>query len=204
MCTVTALLAAFVDQTQITKPALCPALTSPAPERGWTRTQSCGVECFGLGELGFGDGVGLGELGFGDGVPVAELSPGDGLVADGVDEEVPEEEEDAGAELDVPGLVEGLPLAEVREDAVVLGEADLLVLPLAELLGLADELADLLADGEELPVLVGVADELADLIGVADELASAGVGPLRGKFFVAAERTVLLGISGQAAELMID
>lgn len=159
---------------------------------------------FGLEELGFGDGDGLGELGFGLGVPVLELSPGVGVVDCGVDVAEPDGEEDAGSELDVAGLDEGLSLAEVRDDAEVLGEADLLVLLLAELLGRADELADLLADGEELADFFGDAGELADFIGDADELASAGLGPLAGRFFVAAESTVLFGISGQAAELMID
>jgi hypothetical protein len=66
-------LVAFVDQTQITNPALCPALTSLAPESGWIRTHSCGVTGLGLGlceGLGVGLCEGAGELGVGLGVPV--------------------------------------------------------------------------------------------------------------------------------------
>lgn len=148
-----------------------------------------------LDELGVG--VGLGELGFGLGV-VLELSLGVGVVVSGEEDTEPVGDEDPGEELDAEeldddGLDEGLSLADVR-DAEVLGDADLLVLLLAELLGRAGELADLLADGEELP----------DSIGDAEVLARAELGPLAGRFFVAAESTVLFGISGQAAELMID
>jgi hypothetical protein len=129
------------------------------------------------------------------------------------DDEVSEGEDDAGAELDVDGLDDGLSLADLRDDAEALGEADLLVLPLAELLGRAEELADLLAEAEELADFAGDAEELADFAGDAeelaeftgdaDELASTAPGPLAGKFFVAAESTVLFGISGQA-DLMIE
>jgi hypothetical protein len=69
----TARLVALVDQTQITNTASWPALTSPALERGWTRTHSCGVCFLGLGELGVG--LGVVELGVGLGV-VVELGAG--------------------------------------------------------------------------------------------------------------------------------
>ena len=165
-------------------------MTSPAPERGWIRTHSCGVAflCFGL-ELGvgFGElGFGLGELGFGLGV-VVELGVGV------VDDEVLDGDEDVAAEVeDVEGLDEGLLLSDLRADADVLGETDLLVLLLADLLGVADELADLL----------DVADELAELNGDAEELASAAAGSCLAASVLAAESTVLFGMSGHA-ELMI-
>ena len=174
--TVTASLAAPVDQTQITKPALWPALTSPALERGWTRTHSCGVTrlCFGLG-------LGVDELGFGLGVLVA-VSLGVGLVDAGVDVagtvDVAGLVEVAGLD-DADELAEGLLLAELRDDADALAEPDML----AELV---------------------VADDLADLKDDADEMANAAPGWCLAALFVAPESTVLFGMSGQAAELMID
>jgi hypothetical protein len=150
----TARLVAFVDQTQITKPASWPALTSPAPESGWIRTHSCGVAFLGLGlgELGFGLGelgFGLGELGFGLGV--VEL--GLGVVVGGVDDEALDEDEDAVAEVDTAGLIEGLPLSDLRDD----------------------------------------------LNSDAEELASAAAGSWSAALVVAAESTVLFGMSGHAA-----
>jgi hypothetical protein len=82
-------LAAFVLQTQITKLALWPALTSDAAENDWTRTQSCGFFGPGAGEVGepLGVGVGLGDVlelvlgsGLGLGLELAEPF----LVGDGV------------------------------------------------------------------------------------------------------------------------
>jgi hypothetical protein len=183
----TARLVAFVDQTQITKVASWPALTSPAPESGWTRTHSCGVTFlgFGLGELGFGlgeldVGLGFGVLGFGLGV-VVEL--GVGVVVAVVDDEAPDEDEELAAGVEVVGLDEGLSLSDLRDDADVLGEPDLLVLPVAD--------------------LAGAADELADLNRSADELASAAAGSWLAAPVVAEDSSVLLGMSGHA-ELMTD
>lgn len=177
----TARLVAFVDQTQITKVAVWPGLTSPPPERGWIRTHSCGVTFlgFGLGELGFG----LGELdvGLGDGVGVTvELGEavelGVGVVVAEVDDEVFDEEEVA-AGVDVVGLDEGLSLP----DADVLGEGDVLVL-----------------------LVAGVADELADLNRDADEMASAAAGPWLAALVVAADSFVFFGMSGHDAEMTVD
>lgn len=166
-------LLAFADQTQTTKTALCPALTSLAPESGWIRTHSCGVTRlgFGLGELE----VGLGELGLGLGLAELEVWLGDGLVVADVDDETLDGDDDAGDEPDVEGLEEGLLLAEVRDVTEALGEPD----------------------------VVDDAEVLADRIGDADELASAAPGRLLADRFVAAESTVLFGISGHAA-LMLE
>jgi hypothetical protein len=148
-----------VDQTQITKVAWWPALTSPAPERGWIRTHSCGVTFlgFGLGELGFGLGelelgLGFGELGFGLGV-VVEL--GVGVVVAGVDDVLEEDEdEDVEADVDVPGLDERLLLSDLRDDA--------------------DVLADLNRDADE--VASAAADSwLAALVVAADNCVLAGI-----------------------------
>lgn len=178
----TARLVAFVDQTQITKVASWPGLTSPAPERGWIRTHSCGVTFlgFGLGELGFG----LGELdvglGFGVGVAVelgVVVELGVGLVVADVDDEALDDE-DVAADVDVVGLDEGLALPDV------LADAELLVLLVAALAGVADERADLNSD--------------------ADELASAAAASWLAALVVAADSFVLFGMSGHDAELMID
>jgi hypothetical protein len=175
----TARLVAFVVQTQTTNPASWPALTSLAPLRGWISTQSCGVALgFGFGELD------LEELGVGLGVAV-EL--GVGVVVSGLDDPALEGEDaaaelDAADEPDVPGLDEGLSLADLPDDADVLAEADLLVL----------------AD------LTRVADERADLNGLAEELASASADLWSAALFVAPESSALAGMSGHAAELMIE
>jgi hypothetical protein len=125
----TARLVAFVDQTQITKVASWPGLTSPAPERGWIRTHSCGVTFlgFGLGELGFG----LGELdvglGFGVGVAVelgVVVEVGVGVVVVEVDDEALDEDEEVAAEVDAVGLDEGLTLSDLRDDADLNRDAD--------------------------------------------------------------------------------
>ena len=89
------------------------------------------------------------------------------------------EGEDVTFELDAVGLEEGLPVAELSDDA--------------DVLAVTDELAD----------LAGVADELADVNGEAEELASAAAGAWLAAVFVAPESTVLFGMSGHA-ELMID
>jgi hypothetical protein len=107
-------------------------------------------------------------------------------VACGDDDGEPDADEDPGAELETEGLDEGLSLAALLADADAEG--------LADFPGDADELAGLLAAGEE----------LAGFIGDADELASARLGPPGGRFLMAAESTVVFGISGHAAELMID
>ena len=172
----TARLVAFVDQTQITNFASWPALTSPALEKGWIRTHSCGVAFLGLGlgldELGFGVGeLDLEELGVGLGV-VDVL--GLGVVVAGVDDSVPDEDEDVAAEADVVGLDEGLSLVDVA------GE-------LADLVDFADELADVIGD----------ADELASVA------ARSCLAALLAALLVASESTVLLGMSGHA-EVMID
>ena len=82
-------LAAFVLQIQMTKLALCPALTCEEEDKDWTRTHSCGVLWPGAGEVGLplGEGVGVGVgdgalvvgsgLGLGD--VLAELSVADEL-----------------------------------------------------------------------------------------------------------------------------
>ena len=151
----TARLIALVDQTQITKPASWPALTSPAPESGWIRTHSCGFVVLGAGldELGFG--LGLGELGFGLGV-VVEL--GLGVVVAGDDDDEPDEDDEA-AEVDVLGLDDGLSLSDLREDA--------------------DELADLSKDAEELSSAAAgawsaalvLADDSTVLLGMSGHVA---------------------------------
>ena len=143
----TARLFAFVDQTQITNVASWPGLTSPAPERDSTRTQSCGVTFlgFGLDELGFGFGelgFGLGELGLGLGDVL-----GVGVVVAGFDED-----EDVLAEFDVLGLDEGL---------------------------------------------------LTDLNGDTEEVASVAADSCLAAVVLAAESTVLLGMSGHA-DLIAD
>jgi len=164
----TARLVAFVDQTQITNVASCPALTSPAPESGWIRTHSCGVAFLGFGlELGFGEeelgfGLGLEELGVGLGV-VVEL--GLGVVVAGVDDAAPDEDVDA----EVVGLDDGLSLVDV-----------------------AGELADFV-DFADLAV---VDDD--GFNGDAEELASAAARSCLAALLAAAESTVLLGMSGHA------
>ena len=147
----TARLIALVDQTQITKPASWPALTSPAPESGWTRTHSCGFVVLGAGL----DELGLGELGFGLGV-VVEL--GLGVVVAGDDDDEPDEDDEA-AEVDVLGLDDGLSLSDLREDA--------------------DELADLSKDAEELSSAAAgawsaalvLADDSTVLLGMSGHVA---------------------------------
>ena len=185
----TARLVAFVDQTQMTNVASWPGLTSPAPERGWIRTHSCGVTFlgFGLGELGFG----LGELdvglGFGVGVAVelgVVVELGVGVVVAEVDDEALDEDEEVAGGEDVVGLDEGLTLSDLSDDADVLADADLLVLVVTD--------------------LAVVADEFADLSGDTDELASAAAGPLLAASVVADASFVLFGMSGHDAELMID
>lgn len=143
----TARLVAFVDQTHITKVAWRPALTSPPPESDWIRTHSCGFAFlgFGLGELGFGlgeldEGLGFGVLGFGLGV--VELGLGEAVAV--VDDEPADDEDEEASGVDVLGLDEGLSLAGV------LAEADLLLLPVADFVGVADELAELNRDADEL------------------------------------------------------
>ena len=126
-----------------------------------------------MGELGLG--LGFGELGFGLGVPV-EVPLGVGLFVAGVDDAA---EFDEDAEVDVDGLDDGLPLAELRD---------------AEAFAVADLLADFL----------GLADDLADLNGESDESANAVAERWLAALFVAPESTVLFGMSGQGAELMID
>ena len=79
------------------------------------------------------------------------------------------------------GLDEGLLVANLRDDADVLGETDVVVLLLADVLG--------------------AADELGDLNGDAEELARAAAATRLAALFVATESTVLLGMSGHA-ELM--
>jgi hypothetical protein len=185
----TPLLVAFVDQTQITNVALWPGLTSPALDNGWTRTHSCGVTCL----EGFGLGFGLGELGFGVGLGL--------VVAEGDD--VPAGDEDGGVELDVLalevlGVDDGLAADDLLDDADELGEADLLAVP-----DVLDE-ADALAEVDALADLPDDRDGRADFIGDADELASAAADVLLLGPVTAAESTVLFGISGHAADLMIE
>lgn len=140
------MLSAFVLQTQITKLATCPALTSDEVEKDWTRTHSCGVFVLGgdvVGEpLGVGDGLGdvvaveLG-LGLGLGLELAEvlLDVGLGL------EEVPDGDGEDVLEADVLGLDEGLlpEESDAEADGDTTGEAGLLFV--AELPGDAEVLA---------------------------------------------------------------
>ena len=79
--TETPLLAAFVLQIQMTKLALCPALTCEEEDKDWTRTHSCGVLWPGAGEVGLPLGVGVGVgVGVGEGVLVVGSGLGLGLV----------------------------------------------------------------------------------------------------------------------------
>jgi hypothetical protein len=173
----TAWLFAFVDHTQITKVALWPALTLPAPESAWTRTHSCGVTFFfffGLGDL---LGFGLGELELGLGVGEGELEVVLGVGEGEVEVEVEVDVEDFGSGADdVAGaLDEGLLLAEV------LGEGDGLLL--ADVLGVADASADLNGD---------------------EELASAAAVPLPVARFVADDSVVLFGMSPHSVDFLAD
>jgi hypothetical protein len=176
-------LVAFVDQTQITKPARWPALTSPTAESDWIRTQSWAVAFLGFGADELGVGLGEVELGFGDGVDESELSEGDGLVVVAGDD-VLAADEDGGAELDVLALD-------------VLGLDDGLALD-----ALTD--AEELADDDELADLLGDRDGCADLSRDADELAKSAPGVPVAGFVTAAESTVLFGTSGHAADWMIE
>jgi len=164
---------ALVLHTQMTKLAVCPALTSDEVEKDCTRTQSCGVFLPGAGEvgvpLGVGVGVGVGALelgsGLGLGVVLAglwvadELGVGDELVA-----ELPDGEGEDVSEAEVLGL-EGSLLADVLPEDDALDDAALLLV--TDLLGddevLADDLALLVAD------VLAVADalRLADPLVVA-------------------------------------
>jgi hypothetical protein len=136
-------LAAFVLQTQITKLALWPALTSDAVENDCTRTQSCGVFCPGAGEVGepLGVGVGLGEVlelvlgsGVGLGLELAEVCwVDDGLgLPDELEAELLDEDGEDEPERDVLGLDEGLVLddlagaGEVLDDLLAPAEAEAL------------------------------------------------------------------------------
>jgi hypothetical protein len=173
----TAWLFAFVDHTQTTKVASWPALTSPVLDSDWTRTQSCGVTgflCFllgelavGLGELGFGLAVGLGELADGLGVALS-LGLGLGVVVAEVDAEEFDEDEDVAVAL-------GLSLPDVLADADGL--------PLADVLGAADELADLSRE-----------EDLASAVARSWLVAS----------FVADDSDVLFGVVPHTADLVVD
>ncbi len=128
-----------------------------------------------------GFGLGVLELAVGLGV-VVELGLGVvvelglGVVVSGVAD--PELDGEAVSAV----LDEGLSLAESLDEADVLGEAELLVL------------ADLAA----------VADELADVNRDAEELASTAADSWPAALFAALESTVLVGMSGHAAELMTE
>ena len=173
-CTDTARLVAFVDQTQMTNVASWPALTSPAPESGWIRTHSCGVAFF----FGFG----LDELGFGVGeLVLEELGVGLGLGVVVV----------LGLGVVVAGVEDAAP--DEDEDAV----------PEVDVVGL-DEGLSLVDVAGELADLADFADDVVDLSGDAEELASAAARSCWAALLVAAESTVLLGMSGHAAELMLD
>jgi hypothetical protein len=125
-------------------------------------------------------GFGLDELGFGVGeLDLEELGVGLGLgvvVALGL------------------GVVAGVDDAAPDEDEDAVPEADAVGLDEGlSLVDVAGELAD----------LVDFADE-PDLSGDAEELASAAVLSCWAALLVAADSTVLLGMSGHAAELMFD
>jgi len=189
--TETAVLAAFVLHTQITKLATWPALTSAELEKGWTRTHNCGVvlaggdvdgEPLGVGD-GLGDVVAL-ALGLGLGLELAEFSVDVGLglglgeVADGDGDEV--------SEVDALGLDAGL-LAGSLPEADALGEADWLVLAASAVL--AGLLGDAAVLAEELP-------ELEELLA-ADELEPARLAAL-------SDVAVLLPLAGLVALLAAD
>jgi hypothetical protein len=92
-------------------------------------------------------------------------------------------------------VVAGVDDAAPDEEDDVVAEPD--GVGLVEGLSLA-EVADELAD------LADCADEPAGLSGDAEELASVAARSCFAALLAAAESTVLLGMSGQAAELMID
>jgi hypothetical protein len=170
----TARLVALVDQTQMTNVASWPTLTSPAPESGWIRTHSCGVTFLGFGFLGFG----LDELGFGEGeLDLEVLGVGLGVVVV------------LGLGVVVAGVDDAAPDEDVEPEADVVG---------------LDEGLSLVDVADELAGLVDFADEPADLSFDAEELASAAERSCLAALLVAPESTVLLGMSGHAAELMID
>jgi hypothetical protein len=157
--TVTALPAAFVLQTQITKLAFCPGLTRDELENVWTRTHSCGFLA-GAGEVVEGVGVGVVELD-GEGEPLGLVLErfvvfdadgfGEGFVVDGFGEGVwlgdglaLDDGLELGAELELEDELElglGLALSELVGAELALASLDLTGVALALVLSARVELA---------------------------------------------------------------